>query len=270
MDSFFICAYNQYYAFRDETYMQKQEVTTGLQIISGVYWDQGGRDVNQDSLILQQVMTNRGRVVLAAVSDGIGGLREGENASGYITEKLIGNFYNQMISLVGRGKGKKSMERSLMRCFYDINDGLRRYGNGKDIKLGATISLLFLWKRSYVIFHLGDSRIYLCCRRKAKLLTEDHTDGGRGLTRCMGSFPFQCPDIRFGRIHREEGFLLCTDGFYTFMEKDIAQVLWPREIGSGEQIEKRLRELALAAQRRGQQDNMSAVYLIASGRKIHE
>ena len=48
-----------------------------MKIISGVYWDQGEREFNQDSLALQQVMTNRGRVLLAAVSDGIGGLKEG-------------------------------------------------------------------------------------------------------------------------------------------------------------------------------------------------
>ena len=52
--------------------------------MSGVYWDRGRRCVNQDSLTLQQALTRRGRMVLAAVSDGIGGLSEGENASGFI------------------------------------------------------------------------------------------------------------------------------------------------------------------------------------------
>ena len=48
--------------------------------MSEVYWEQGGRSVNQDSLTLQQAFTRRGRVMLAVVSDGIGGLMEGENA----------------------------------------------------------------------------------------------------------------------------------------------------------------------------------------------
>ena len=64
------------------------EDVTGLKLMSGIYWDRGRRAVNQDSLTLQQAITNRGRVMLAAVSDGIGGLSEGENASGFITEKL--------------------------------------------------------------------------------------------------------------------------------------------------------------------------------------
>ena len=239
-----------------------------MKIISGVYWDQGEREFNQDSLALQQVMTNRGRVLLAAVSDGIGGLKEGENASGYITKMLVENFYNQMISLVGRRKGRKAIMRSLLRCFYDINDGLRRYGNGKDIKLGATISLVFIWKRNYVLFHLGDSRIYLFHRGKGRLLTTDHSDGRRGLMKCMGSFPFQYPDIRFGRVHRKDGFLLCSDGFYSSIEKEMFQVLLPQEIGSEEQIRRRLRELAIAAQKRGEQDNMSAIYFVVSGKEF--
>lgn len=237
-----------------------------MKIISGVYWDQGERNQNQDSLILQQIMTSRGRVVLAAVSDGIGGLKEGENASGYITEKLVENFYNQMIALVGRGKGKRSIERSLMRCFYEINDGLRSYGRGKDIKLGATISLLFIWKRNYMIFHLGDSRIYQCGRKGMRLLTRDHSDGGRGLTKCAGSFPFQPPDICLGRVHKEGGFLLCTDGFYRRIEREMFKVLAPDDIAGDEQIARRLRELGMEALKRGEKDNMSAVYLIASER----
>ncbi|MDE5907537.1 MAG: serine/threonine-protein phosphatase [Lachnospiraceae bacterium] len=235
-----------------------------MKMISGIYWDCGERAVNQDSLMFQQVMTTRGRVTLAAVSDGIGGLEEGEQASGYITEKLIENFYRQMISLIGRKKGKKAIERSLMRCFYEINDGLRRYGNGREIKLGATISLIFVWKRKYVIFHIGDSRIYLCGRKEVRLLTRDDSDGGRGLTRCMGSFPFQQPQVCFGKVHKKYGFLLCTDGFYRTVEQELGEILAPEEIGSEEQIEKRLKELGMAALKRGEKDNMSAVYLAVS------
>ena len=236
-----------------------------MKILSAVYWDQGGRSINQDSIALQQVMTTKGRVMLAAVSDGIGGLSEGENASGYITERLIENFYAQMVPLVGREKGKKAIMKSLLRCFCDINEKLKHYGNGKDIQLGATISLLFVWGRRYMIMHLGDSRIYLLRRYrlhkdKIKVLTEDHSDGRNGLTRCMGSFPFQYPDIQYGRLHGKSGFLLCTDGFYRRMDAETLKVLAPGEIGSEEQIFRRLKEMAAVSLKKGEQDNLSAVY----------
>ncbi|RKI93685.1 serine/threonine-protein phosphatase [Parablautia intestinalis] len=233
-----------------------------LKIISGIYWDPGRRELNQDSVALLQVVTGAGRVLFAAVSDGIGGLAEGEIASGYITERLIENFYDQMLSLAGRKKGKRAMERSLLRCLYDINSELKFYGKGKDLKLGATLSLLFVWQRRYVIVHLGDSRIYLCHKKGVKQLTADHCDGGRGLTRCIGSFPFQAPDILDGKIYGKCGFLLCTDGFYRKLGKEIFDVLNPDDIESEEQVKRRLREMAAISCKRGEQDNMSAVYAV--------
>ena len=240
----------------------RRENLTAVKGISGVYWDRGGRPVNEDSLTLQQVMTARGRVWTMAVSDGIGGLSQGEIASGYILEKLVENFYAQMVSLVARGKGQKPLEKSLLRCFYSMNGELRRYASGKGISLGATVSLLFVWERRYLVFHLGDSRIYLCRRGKRKLLTGDHSDGGHGIFRCMGSFPFQYPDIRCGRIYGKCGFLLCTDGFYRTLDGEDLGILSPGEVESGEQAEKRLRALGALARKRGEQDNLSAVYAI--------
>lgn len=242
-----------------------KEVITELKILSAVYWDQGGRTVNQDSITLQQVMTAKGRVMMAAVSDGIGGLEEGENASGYITERLIENFYAQMVPLVGRRKGKRVLMKSLLRCFCDINENLKRYGKDKDIQLGATISLLFVWRRQYVIMHLGDSRIYFwssyrLLKGRIKMLTEDHSDGSSRLSKCMGSFPFQYPDVRFGRLKRKSGFLLCTDGFYRRMGVEALNALAPGEISSEEQIYRRLREIAAASFKKGEEDNLSAVY----------
>lgn len=53
-------------------------------MISGVYWDQGAGRINQDSVALQQVMTYKGRVMMAVVSDGIGGLKEEKLQAGIL------------------------------------------------------------------------------------------------------------------------------------------------------------------------------------------
>ena len=240
-----------------------------MKILSGVYWDQGKRSVNQDSIALEQVMTRKGRVMMAVVSDGIGGLAEGEIASGYITEKLIENFYNQMVPLAGKGKGKKKLMKSVLRCFCDVNKDLKQYGKGKDMDLGATVSLLFIWGRRYIILHLGDSRIYLCNSSLypggiIRQLTRDHSNGGSALTRCLGSFPFQMPDMQSGWLYGKKGFLLCTDGFYRRMDREAMQVLGPKDIDSEDQIYRRLKEIAAVSLKKGEQDNLSAVYAVVS------
>lgn len=233
-----------------------------MKIRSDVYWDQGRRKNNQDSLALLQVLTNRGRVLLAVVSDGIGGLQEGETASGYITERLIEIFYGELVPLVGRGKGRKALTRSLLRCLYGIRQELNRYAVEREFALGATVSLVFLWKRNYLMLHLGDSRIYLCKDRKQRLLTTDHSDGRNGLTACLGSFPFKRPDIRWGKIWGKGGFLLCTDGFYRKLDQEMLALLAPSQVGSDEQIEKRLQAIAGALLKKGERDNLSAVYVM--------
>lgn len=232
-----------------------------MKYISGFCWNRGGRENNQDSLALQQVVTSHGRLLLAVVSDGIGGLMEGENASGYISEKLIENFYRELIPFNRRIKKRKKFERSILRCFYEIWQALMRYGKAREIMLGATVSLLFLWNRKYLVFHLGDSRIYFFRGKKHRLLTRDHSDGKNGLMKCMGSFPFQMPDIQFGRVHGKCGFLLCSDGFYRKQSKENFVLLNPAEAGEEKQIEKRLGEMVRSALERGEKDNMSAVYV---------
>ncbi len=236
-----------------------------MKISAGAYWDKGNRKLNQDSITFQQVITTRGRAAIATVSDGIGGLDEGETASGFIMERLVENFYGQVIPLLGRGKGKKALKKSLLRCFCDMNRELSAYAKGRDIALGATISMLLFWKGRYLIFHLGDSRIYLIRRGKVRLLTKDHAAGGKAVTKCMGSFAFQYPDIYGGRVWGRSGFLLCTDGFYRNMEGRFFQALAPEDVESGEQIERRLKEIGTAVKRKGESDNLSAVYAIAGG-----
>lgn len=232
-----------------------------LKYISGFYWNRGGREINQDSLALQQVATSNGKMLLAVVSDGIGGLAEGENASGYISEKLIERFYRELIPLVGKLRKRKLFERSIIRCFYEIQQAFVRYGKEREIMLGATVSLLLLWNRKYLVFHLGDSRIYFYRGKKRRLLTRDHSDGRNGLTKCMGSFPFQKPDIQFGRIYGKCGFLLCSDGFYRKQGEENFALLSPAKVGEAEQIEKRLGEMAKFVLKKGEKDNMSAVYV---------
>lgn len=234
-----------------------------MKIISGVFWDRGNRDVNQDSLVLEQVLTSRGRVLLAAVSDGIGGLSEGEVASGFILEKLLTNFYQQILPLIGRGKGGRAIRRSILRCFFESSQTLEKYGISKEISLGATISVLLVVKNRYLMFHLGDSRIYELKVNKLKQITRDHSQGGNALTKCLGSFPYQYPDIYTGYIRKKTGFLLCSDGFSHFLKEDtFVQMLSPKEISGEEQIGRRLREIAHHHLRQGEQDNISAVYVV--------
>ncbi len=232
-----------------------------MRFISGIYWEKGKRSLNQDSLVVHQVMTRRGRVLLAAVSDGIGGLQEGEVASGYILESIVHIFYEQLLPLIRKRRRDTSLKRCIFRNFEQINRELNLYAREREIRLGATLSLLLIWKRRYMVVHIGDSRIYRSKRQVLKQLTKDH-GSGKGLTKCLGSFGFQRPDIRFGHIWGTRGFLLCTDGFYRKMDMSAAgEILKSGDIEDTFQIEKRLQCLGEIALQQKENDNLSAVYV---------
>lgn len=232
-----------------------------MKVVSGIYWEKGMRLANQDSVTLQQLVTGQGRVVLAAVSDGIGGLKEGEVASGYILESIVHVFYEQLLPLIQKRRGRASLRRCILRCFDRINRELNMYAREKEIRLGATVTLLLVWKRQYMAVHIGDSRLYICRKHKLKQLTEDHSSD-RGLMKCLGSFAFAPPDIHFGTVTGRRGFLLCTDGFYRRLDRKMAgEVLDAGEIDGAVQAEKRLKALGESVLRLKEQDNASAVYI---------
>lgn len=232
-----------------------------MKVLTGVYWGAGAvKEINEDSIALEQVVTSRGRVVLALVCDGIGGLPQGEVASGYVAEEAVKWFYQRGVKLIGAGKGWRQIRKSLLYRLGAVKREMLRYGKRNGLQMGSTMSLLLLWRHRYQIFHLGDSRIYLC-QRKIRQLTSDHGNG-RELNRCIGSFRGQKPDVFGGKFYKKSGFLLCSDGFRNRIEPaQLAEIFMPRKINTEVQIEARLREVAEYDMKQGEQDNISAIYL---------
>lgn len=131
------------------------------------------------------------------------------------------------------------------------------------------MTLLILYRGRYQLFHIGDSRAYrirsgVCaavgqCRRKGHLfsgyavrqLTKDDVVQGQ-LTRCMGAEQNEMPVYKTGRLHRKEGFLLCSDGFYgRLKDAEMAEALMPRWMSEESSIRRTLRELAKCARDTG-------------------
>lgn len=230
------------------------------------YWNKGKvRDINQDSLVLLQALTSRGRVLMAAVCDGMGGMNRGEYASGYLTEELVTWFYDGLLELIGKKKPFWVIRRSGERKVYQIQSRLQKYGKKNGIMLGTTMSLLVLWEKNYFVWHLGDSRIYRIPGNKRKnllLLTKDHVRGRNELTKCVGSFGYFVPDFRMGVLKKNDAILLCSDGFWNRIdEKELQETLAPGQM-EREKMRARLWEIGEALMRRGERDNLSAIYVM--------
>ncbi len=252
-----------------------------MHYMTAVYWDRGSvLTCNQDSVAVQQVLTGRGRILMAAVCDGMGGLQQGEVASGYMIERLQEWFYGFLLRAVQKKKPYWVIRRSLDRLVYHAQEQLKLYGEREQAALGTTMSVLILWEDIYLIWHLGDSRIYHMCSRKrhsgrrnagnrhggrqmvAECMTVDHAKGRNQLTKCVGSFGYFRPYFRMGTLKAGDGLLICSDGFcHHVTEKELADILYPAQLREEWQMERRLREIGKACMKRGERDNLSAVYI---------
>lgn len=240
-----------------------------MKVIAEVYWDKGMRFSNQDSVSLQEVCIGGKKVLFALVCDGIGGLKEGETASGLVVERMTEWFYRECVDMLQHRKSRKKIQKAGLRALYGCNEELRSYAVKKECKLGTTLTMLLMWRGRYVIWHSGDTRAYCIKtagignwmrRRKIRQLTSDHTVNNHTLVRCIGSFPWKEPDIYRGFCRGGSTILLCSDGFRNCVgEEKLGETLTPLYLQSAEQIRIRLRELAEYAKRQGEKDNISAV-----------
>lgn len=235
-----------------------------MKYLTSAYWERGNTtDINQDSLVLLQVLTAKGRVLMAAVCDGMGGLAQGEWASGYVTRRLQEWFYESLLRSVQKKKPYWIIRRSLDRLVYHMQEQLLQYGTQEEIRLGTTMTVLVILEKTYLLWHLGDSRAYRFHEAgRVICMTKDHVKGANQLTKCVGSFGYERPDFKLGVLREGQGVLLCSDGFRHYVvESELADVLRPGQIKGEEQLTRRLREIGDACMKRGERDNLSAVYV---------
>lgn len=236
-----------------------------MRYLTDVYWCRGVvSDRNQDSVVLQQVLTGRGRVLLAAVCDGMGGISCGGEASGYAAEQIREWFYTELFAMIRKNKRYWVIRRSLDRLAFHLQGQLKHYAVQEGISLGTTMTVLVVWERTWLLWHLGDSRAYRLRGRRMEQLTTDHVHDEGKLTKCLGSFGWFAPQHRLGVLKPGEGMLLCTDGFRRRVTaQELQEVMNPREIAGEEQIGRRLKEIGETCMKRGERDNLSAVYVKA-------
>lgn len=234
-----------------------------MRYLTGVYWCRGrAAEKNQDALLLQQVLTRRGRVLMAAVCDGMGGASRGEMAGAYVAERLQEWFYTEFLFLLAEKKRIWVIRRSLDRQVFYMQEQMRRYGRQEEISLGTTMTVLVMWEKAWLLWHLGDSRAYRLRGGRMEQLTTDHVHGAGMLTKCVGSFGSFVPEHGMGVPGEGEAFLLCSDGFRRqITERELGDVLMPAQLRGEAQIERRLKEIGEACMRRGERDNLSAIYL---------
>ncbi len=235
------------------------------------------KPVNQDSLTLKIANSSRGTVCLAVICDGLGGLQQGEVASGnvilafdkWFREDFLKSDYEWTAEQV-RGAWEDIV--------FTMNKKIKEHGIREGVELGTTLTAILFVRDQYYIIHVGDSRIYELsnvCRQLTKdqtliaqeiergALTPEQalTDSRRNvLLQCIGVTENLVPEFLSGNTIGETTYLLCTDGFrHVISEGEIYQYCRAEENATQEAMHNHLYSLTELIKQRGERDNISAV-----------
>ncbi len=238
----------------------------------GYVYETGKRAENEDALLFRCSLLSEGELWFAAVCDGMGGMKNGMEASAFCVREMEAWFDRQLIPCICTcGKHKRRLEEIIrskgFMLYRQMNRELFEKMRMAGTAMGTTAMMCILYKGRYYLFHIGDSRTYLLGRRNffpCKQITKDHGNE-RGLSRCLGLNREWKPDFYSGLI-RKSGLLLCTDGFFRKYDKDIwKRCLDGKKLKCETGIGKRLKEIAAYNIRQKEGDNISAIYMGGEG-----
>lgn len=236
---------------------------------------------NQDAVMLKVAQSAYGRIGLAAVCDGMGGLANGEFASAAMIDAIENWFAVRLPAILASLDREQVLYESLRSVAAEVDAKLRERGRETGLQMGTTVSILLLIAPHYYTFHVGDTRVYLNDGQCLYQLTKDHTyvqqeiDRGRMtaeeaeyspkrsvLLQCVGAGVEMAPGFCKGQIQSNNLFLICSDGFRHVLSAE--ELLWetnPYGFHSEQAMTDRLHSMVQTVKARKEEDNISAILI---------
>jgi len=211
---------------------------------------------------------------LFIVSDGMGGVEEGEVASAkaisIVTEYIISKINTQLIPGFISILLKEALTKANEEIYNYSTQVLSRKG------MGATITVALIIQNKLFIAHLGDSRAYIIREDKIEQITEDHSLLGKLLQlgyikqeeaknfpqkniiyRALGVSPKIDVDVSTHILKPSDYLLLCTDGLWDYFTPQKLK----DAIRADTAIGKTVKFLVTEANKSGGKDNITLILI---------
>lgn len=250
-----------------------------MEVLTAAYTDKGiQKATNQDSLCIKIAKTSVGKVVLAVICDGMGGLSKGEVASASVTHAFSDWFEQELPAQLAKNDYTEIQYR-WERIIKEQNQRIAEYGKRVRIQLGTTwTALLLIDSKFMLIGHVGDSRVYRI-GHQLEILTDDQTVVGREVKRgmltpeqakvdprrnvllqCIGASKLVKPEFISGTPVSGEVYMLCSDGFrHRITEDEIYTAFSPRALVDEAVMEQRAKDLVELNKQRQETDNITVL-----------
>lgn len=237
---------------------------------------------NQDCLGVLEAETDKGILLMAILCDGMGGLEKGEVASATLVRVFEKWFQEELPVLLAAENPLMEIQYSWERIIKTQNLNIAEYGRQCHIQMGSTLTVLLIMEDgTYLIGHVGDSRVYVIRNEGLDILTQDQTvtanevrlgkmtieqaaaDPRRNvLLQCIGASRIVEPDFIRGQAKPGECYMLCSDGFrHEVDEEEIQKAFAPKNNIDEKAMKENTKRLVGLNMERGEQDNISVVLL---------
>lgn len=226
-----------------------------LTIEAGQFSSAGRKPANQDfhGLLIPDNHQRHSKGIAAGIADGI----SSSNVSQIASEAAVAGFLSDYYSTPESWSVKQSAERVLRASNAWLHAQTRqsRYRYDQDRGYVCTFSALVLKSATAHLFHVGDARIYRLQGNTLEQLTTDHrvwlSAEESCLNRALGLSPQLDIEYRSLALHRNDVFLMMTDGVYERLSAgDITLCL----ADNGDDLDHAARSLAQLALERGSED----------------
>lgn len=221
---------------------------------------------------------------MLSVCDGVGGLASGELASASVINWLTTWFetaYPQLLATYAADSGMlfDQVQNAWEQGLYKMNDVLRTYGRDNDTQLGTTCTTILLYQGSYLIVHVGDSRVYRFSEGRMDILTIDQTwvaqEVARGnippekarshpkrnvILQSVGTQSELQPVFSRGSYQMGDAFMVCCDGFRNeLFDDELIDAFGRLQESTERTIEDIIGQIIQLVLNRGERDNITAV-----------
>ena len=237
------------------------------------------KKTNQDSCLCVQGTFKGSEFAVACICDGMGGLAKGEVASAALVG-AVGKWCERGLPEFLESGKNSVFDRSVGQMLCDTSIRIKNYSAGIGA-CGTTIAMLVLYKHTFHIVNVGDSRVYMFTKSLHQL-TKDHTyvqrEVDRGnltpeeaehhprrsvLLQCVGAGNTLAPDYLHGRYHERTVFLVCCDGFrHVLTPREMEDCFLPANIVDEQKAARDLQSCVSLVKARGEKDNISAILAV--------
>lgn len=231
------------------------------------------RDNNEDALAFDAATR------LCILADGMGGYNAGEIASA-MAVAFIKSEMGRWLSQAGKLANAREVCRALEICVENASHSIfnAAHSNPQYAGMGTTLVVGVFQDDRLLLGHIGDSRCYRLRGQAFQQITKDHSllqeqiDAGlispeqaltssiRNLvTRALGVEDTVRVEVNEHRVEVGDIYLMCSDGLSDMLlDEEIAAIL----LGAGT-LEKKARQLVVAANEAGGHDNISVLMACA-------